>query len=136
MHTIAATAAEAGSGSSVASQPRLVRAANEFEAQMMKELLKPLTSGSTLTGEDDDSSSGSGGALGEFASESLARGLSEHGGFGVANRIVRELGTRSNREIARRYRHKRGSMTKVISRYADATGKEQCSWTFEPVWTD
>ena len=91
MHTIAATAAEAGSGSSVASQPRLVRAANEFEAQMMKELLKPLTSGSTLTGEDDDTSSGSGGALGEFASESLARGLSEHGGFGVANRIVREL---------------------------------------------
>lgn len=71
--------------------PKLVHAAHEFEAQMMKELLKPLTSGSTLTGEDDDSSSGSGGALGEFASESLARGLSEHGGFGVANRIVREL---------------------------------------------
>jgi hypothetical protein len=36
-------------------QPRLVRAAHEFEAQMMKELMKPLTRGSSLTGEEDDS---------------------------------------------------------------------------------
>jgi Rod binding domain-containing protein len=57
----------------------------------MKELLKPMTAGSTLTGEDEDSSSGSGGALGEFASESLARALSDQGGFGVARRIVQEL---------------------------------------------
>jgi Rod binding domain-containing protein len=91
MNTIAATAEQVGSGHSVTPQPRLVRAAHEFEAQMMKELLKPMTSGSMLTGEDDDSSSGSGGALGEFASESLARGLSDHGGFGVAKRIVQEL---------------------------------------------
>ena len=31
--------------------PRLVRAAHEFEGQMMKELLKPMTSGDALTGE-------------------------------------------------------------------------------------
>ena len=36
-------------------QPRLVHAAHEFEAQMMKELIKPMTSGCSLTGEDTDS---------------------------------------------------------------------------------
>ena len=32
---------------------------------------------------------GSGGALREFASEALGQALSEQGGFGIANRIVK-----------------------------------------------
>ncbi|MGD0830646.1 MAG: hypothetical protein ABR907_06870, partial [Terracidiphilus sp.] len=78
-----ATASVAGAGTVQAlPQPRLVHAAHEFEAQMMKELLKPMTSGANgLDGEDSDSASGSAGALGEFASESLARALSDQGGF-------------------------------------------------------
>ena len=67
---------------------RLVIAAHEFEAGIMKELLKPMTAGDVLTGEDD---SGSGGALTEFASEALGRALSDQGGFGIADRIVRDL---------------------------------------------
>lgn len=74
-----------------APSPRLVHAAHEFEAQMMQELLKPMTSGDGLDGEDSDSASGSSGALGSFASESLGRALSEHGGFGIATGIVRQL---------------------------------------------
>ncbi len=98
-----------------APSPRLVRAAHEFEGQMMKELLKPMTSGDALTGAEDsdsDSGAGSGGALGEFASEALGKALSERGGFGIADRIVRELshsgnqhGSREgNRKSARQYR--------------------------------
>ena len=80
-----------------APDPKLVRAAHEFEAQMMQELLRPMTSRDDLTGDDDGSGmelgsgSGSGGALADFASEALGQALSEHGGFGIANRIVREL---------------------------------------------
>lgn len=70
-------------------QPRLMRAAHEFEAQMMKELLKPLTASDSLTGEGEDT--GSGGALAEFASESLGRALSERGGLGIADRIVQSF---------------------------------------------
>jgi len=73
-----------------------VRAAHEFEAQMMKELLTPMTHESALTGEEDDSSSGSGGALGQFASEALARALSDQGGFGIAKEIVQELSAGGN----------------------------------------
>jgi len=69
--------------------PRLERAAHEFEAQMMKELMKPLSDGGALPGGDEDS--GSGGALGAFASEALARAVSERGGLGIANAIVHQL---------------------------------------------
>jgi hypothetical protein len=87
MQAIAA-AATAGSVGAAAPQPRLVRAAHEFEAQMMKELMKPMTSGGSLTGADQDtdgdsgSDSGSGGALGEF---------------GIASRIVKDLSQSGNR---------------------------------------
>jgi Rod binding domain-containing protein len=82
--------------------PKLIHAAHEFEAQMMKELLKPMTNGDALTGDDEgadkvlDSGAGSGGTLGEFASESLGKALSERGGFGIADRIVSQLSHSGN----------------------------------------
>jgi Rod binding domain-containing protein len=72
--------------------PRLVKAAHEFEGQMMQELLKPLTDSDGLTAEDGDSGEGSAGALGSFASEALGQALSRHGGLGIADRVLKELG--------------------------------------------
>jgi len=101
MQAIAAATAAAGTAGAAAPQPRLVRAAHEFEAQMMKELMKPMTRADSLTGadEDSDSDSGSFGALGEFASEALAQALSQGGGFGIANRIVKDLSHSGNRAV-------------------------------------
>jgi Rod binding domain-containing protein len=96
------TTAAAGTGqggSHSASQPRLIRAAHEFEAQMMQELLKPMTSGNGLDGEDG-AGSGSGSALATFASEALGKALSERGGFGIASGVVRELSHSGNRPAA------------------------------------
>lgn len=81
-----------------APSPKLVRAAHEFEAQMMKELLKPM-SGSAQLGEDQDDA-GSAGAMGEYATEALGQALSQHGGFGLANQIIHELSHSSNRSAA------------------------------------
>jgi Rod binding domain-containing protein len=77
----------------------LVHAAHEFEAQMMKELLKSMSAGNGLDGGESDSATGSGSALGEFASEALGRGLSERGGFGIATSIVRQLTPASNKQV-------------------------------------
>ena len=68
-----------------APEPRLASAAREFEAQMMKELLEPLMAGS-------DGEEGASGALGSFAGEALGRGLSERGGFGIAQKLITQLG--------------------------------------------
>jgi Rod binding domain-containing protein len=57
----------------------------------MAELLKPLQEGDGLTGEDSGEGSGSEGALAGFASQSLARAISERGGFGIADRILHQL---------------------------------------------
>ena len=106
MHSIAPTSALAGTASKstpgssgVTPQPRLVKAAHEFEAQMMQELLKPMIGENGLDGEESDTSSGSGGALGAFATEAFGRGLSEHGGFGIASHIVQQLTPKGNPQV-------------------------------------
>ena len=101
-HLISSNAPQAGA-SQAAPNPKLVNAARQFEGQMMKELLKPMTEGDGLGGDGDDDSglslgSGSGGALSEFASESLGQALSARGGFGIANRIISELSRDGNRQ--------------------------------------
>ena len=108
MQPIAARAAADPAATGVP-QPRLVRAAHEFEAQMMKELLKPMTGTDGLTGEDEDAGGGGGsnGALGEFASEALGQALSQRGGFGIANSIVRDLSNSGNR-------HETGKVTRYL----------------------
>jgi len=88
----AVSAADNGTGS--ISKTRLMNAAHEFEGQMLKELLKPMMAGDGLTGESSED--GSGGILGEFASEALGRALSEQGGFGIASRIVGHLSHSGN----------------------------------------
>lgn len=95
MHVAAIGSSALASGAQSAPSPRLVRAAHEFEGQMMKELLKPMTSGE---GEDGEYDPGSGGALGEFAGEALGQALSAQGGFGIADRIVYDL-SRSGKKI-------------------------------------
>jgi len=70
-------------------QPRLVKAAHEFEAAMMKELMAPLEPGhDSLDSKEED---GSFSALSSFAGEALGKALSEHGGFGIARSIIHQL---------------------------------------------
>lgn len=84
-----ATGAIAAGSPVMVSPPRLVRAAHEFESQMMKELLEKMTDGGAFLGDGEEGSSSQ--ALGQFAADALGRGLSERGGFGIATRIVAEL---------------------------------------------
>jgi len=92
------TSNHAGTGTALP-PPRLVKAAHEFEAQMMKELMAPLTQDSSVPGVGgsadgigDDQDSGSPGALGQFAAEALGQALSAAGGFGIAHQILGEIG--------------------------------------------
>ena len=88
----AISTATSGTSQPASAEPRLVKAAHEFEAQMMKELLKPMTGKDALTGEDGkEEDSYANGALGDFASEALGQALSSGGGFGIAKRILQDL---------------------------------------------
>jgi Rod binding domain-containing protein len=83
-----------GIRSAAVPQPRLVQASHEFEAQLMKELLKPLANGSSIDGDDSDADSGR--ALADFATEALGQALSRHGGLGIATKLVRSLSRNEN----------------------------------------
>ena len=71
--------------------PKLKSAAHEFEASLMKEFLKPLEHDSLFAedklGESDDEQ-GSASALMSFGSQAMAKAISEHGGFGIATKIL------------------------------------------------
>jgi flagellar protein FlgJ len=71
-------------------QPRVAKAAQEFEASLMKELLRPLQQQDGLFGGEKESD-GSNDALNSFASDALAGAISSHGGFGIAKQIVEHL---------------------------------------------
>jgi peptidoglycan hydrolase FlgJ len=71
--------------------PRLESAAHEFEASLMKEFLKPLQHDSLFAEDDskgDDEPTGSAEALMSYGAEAMAKSLSEHGGFGIAQKIL------------------------------------------------
>jgi peptidoglycan hydrolase FlgJ len=87
----------AGQAATPAPQPRLVKAAHEFEAMMMQELLKPMTGQDTASGDED---SGAAGALRAFASEALGQALSAGGGFGIAREIIQSLSHSGNQHAS------------------------------------
>jgi Rod binding domain-containing protein len=87
--------AQSSGSPTAANSPRLVSAAHQFEASMMKELLAPLQPGKDGM-FDDEESNNSNAALTEFASEALGKAISEHGGLGIATRILQQLSA-SNR---------------------------------------
>jgi Rod binding domain-containing protein len=71
--------------------PRLASAAHEFEASLMKEFLQPLQHDSLFTEDgdnDEDGAGGSAGTLMSYSAEMMAKAISEHGGFGIAQEIL------------------------------------------------
>lgn len=118
-------------------QPRLVHAAHEFEAQLMKELLKPMATGTSLDGDESDV--GSGAVLGDFATEALGQALSRQGGLGIATSILHSLSPEvkkshpdspdtGNRTIISLHD---GHAPQVKLRIADKPAKEDCVWRSE-----
>jgi hypothetical protein len=126
--------ASAGSASAAARDaaldPKLVAAAHQFEASLMRELLKPLNSGPLFGGGDGDSGSeaggglsgltseaeGSAGALLGFGSEALARAISQKGGLGIARRVLDhfEAESAARREAGGRFAVQNGKLNPLL----------------------
>jgi len=75
----------------VQKQAKLVDAAEQFEATMLQELLKPMQRGqSSWEGEEksDDTASNT---MSSFGTEAIAKAISKGGGFGMAKQIVSKV---------------------------------------------
>jgi Rod binding domain-containing protein len=81
-------------GLDVQKQAKLVDAAQQFEAMMLQEMLKPMRGGKDSWGGDDKSDSDSDSAsdtIRSFGTEAFAKAISKGGGFGIAKQIVSQV---------------------------------------------
>ena len=124
-------------GPSATVQPRLVQAAHEFEAQLMKELLKPMAAGATMDGGESDA--GSGGVMADFATEASGaipqqagrvRDCHQHTScaFPERKKFSRFSSSGKRNEY---FFAENGCGAQVKLRIADKPAKEDCVWKSE-----
>jgi len=68
---------------------RLKKAAGEFEAQMMGELLKPMQNDPLFA--DNEESSGAAATIQGMATQALGQAMAAHGGIGIAAKVLRSV---------------------------------------------
>ncbi len=68
---------------------KLTDAAQQFEAMMLQQMLKPMKEGEdSWGGEESDSGSDT---LSSFGTEAFAKAISERGGFGIAKQVISQV---------------------------------------------
>jgi Rod binding domain-containing protein len=72
-------------------QAKLVDAAQQFEATMLQELLKPMQHGQDSWEGDEKSDDTSFDTMSSFGSETMAKAISKGGGFGIARQVVSQI---------------------------------------------
>jgi flagellar protein FlgJ len=72
-------------------QAKLVDSAQQFEATMLQELLKPMQQGQSSWGDDDKSEDSASDTMSSFGTEAIAKAISKGGGFGIARRVVEQV---------------------------------------------
>ena len=70
--------------------PKLVDAAQQFEAMLMQEMLKPMQAGQN-SWDKEKSDDGAADTLSSFGMEAVAKAISKRGGLGIANQVVRQV---------------------------------------------
>jgi peptidoglycan hydrolase FlgJ len=72
-------------------QAKLVDAAQQFEATMLQELLKPMQHGQSSWGDEEKSEDSASDTISSFGTEAIAKAISKGGGFGIARRVVEQV---------------------------------------------
>ncbi len=72
-------------------QAKLVDAAQQFEATMLQELMKPMQHGQSSWGDEEKSEDSASDTISGFGTEAIAKAISKGGGFGIARRVVEQV---------------------------------------------
>ena len=72
-------------------QAKLVDAAQQFEATMLQELLKPMQHGQDSWGGEEKNDDSASDTISSFGTEAIAKAISKGGGFGIAKQIVSKV---------------------------------------------
>jgi flagellar protein FlgJ len=83
--------AQPTSGIEAQKQAKLVDAAQQFEATMLQELLKPMQHGQNSWGGEEENNDSASDTISSFGTEAIAKAIAKGGGFGIANQIVSKV---------------------------------------------
>jgi flagellar protein FlgJ len=73
-------------------QAKLVDAAQQFEAMMLQEMLKPMRGGKdSWDGDDKSDSDSASDTISSFGTEAFAKAISKGGGFGIARQVISQV---------------------------------------------
>jgi peptidoglycan hydrolase FlgJ len=86
------------SGDAVRSRAKLTDAAQQFEAMMWQELLKPMRTGQDSWGGEEKNVDGGEDTISSFGTEAVAKAISKGGGFGIARQIIRQVSTEQEKQ--------------------------------------
>ncbi len=99
---------QTGSGAELQKQAKLVDAAQQFEAMMLQEMLKPMRGDQDSGGGEDDSDTAHD-TIVSFGTEAFAKAISKAGGFGIARQVISQVKLEHQRDS-----EKKSSGTKVL----------------------
>lgn len=76
----------------VQKQAKLVDTAQQFEAMLLQEMLKPMRGGKdSWGGEENNDSDSASDTISSFGTEALAKAISKGGGFGIAKQVISQV---------------------------------------------
>lgn len=78
---------------------KLADAAQQFEAMMMQELLKPLQAGQDGWGGDQQNDDAAADTMSSFGTEAVAKAIAKDGGLGIARQVIRQV-TLENQRVS------------------------------------
>jgi|SRR5580698_1727195 flagellar protein FlgJ len=81
----------AATGADAQKQAKLTDAAQQFEAMMLQEMLKPMRGGQDSWGGEDKDSDSASDTISSFGTEAFANAISKGGGFGLAKQVVSQI---------------------------------------------
>jgi flagellar protein FlgJ len=95
-NAVASTSDTSVQTDNAARHAKLVKAAQQFEAVMLGELMKPLGKNNAIGGSDDEQGSN---ALQGYSVEAMAGAMARSGALGFANRIVASVEKHDSKKI-------------------------------------
>lgn len=79
---------------------KLTDAAQQFEAMMMQELLKPFATGQNGWGGEEQSTDAAADTMSSFGTEAVAKAIAKGGGLGIAKQVIQQVTEEGRRTAA------------------------------------
>ena len=83
-------------------QAKLADAAQQFEAMLMQEMLKPMQAGQDSWGGEEKNDDPSADTISSFGTEAVAKAIAKGGGLGIARQVIRQVTLEYQRAVEKK----------------------------------